>query len=132
MPHTISLRGRLAVLTISPLCVVRFVSSLRVFHLKFEKEIISYGFMANSCVFRGREVILCDFKELRFCGPRGTCYFKITCLNPVLFTINFKCGIRRSLCRNNMLSETHSPQPQFLRPHFYDHFSTTTSLRPHL
>ena len=63
----------LQTVVISPLFVDRFRHSfLRFCHLELDKEDISNDFMADSRVFKGEGVlILCDFRELSFCGPCG-------------------------------------------------------------
>ncbi len=47
-----SLTGRLAFPAIFPLFVDRFGRLLRLFHLEFDEEAVSYSFMAHSRVFR--------------------------------------------------------------------------------
>ena len=52
MSQTHSLTGRLAILALSPLFMVRFGRSSRFFYLEFDKETISDGFMAHFRVLR--------------------------------------------------------------------------------
>ena len=70
---------RLAFSSITPLFVDRFGRSLQFYHLQFDKEAISDGFMADAGVFKGGEdgLYLSDFRELSFSGPCGTCFLLI-------------------------------------------------------
>ena len=53
MSQTPSSTGRLSVLAISPLFVDRLGRSLRIYHLEFNKEATSDGFMAHFHVSGG-------------------------------------------------------------------------------
>ena len=73
MSHTHFLTKRLVVS--APLLWICFGRSLRSCHLEFDKEAISDGFMAHSCIFNGGRVwILSDYRELSFRGPCGHCF----------------------------------------------------------
>ncbi len=73
MSQTQSLTGCLHISSLSPLFVDRFGRSLLFYYLEFVKKAISDGCSRENPDISG--AVYTDFREMSFCGPRGSCFY---------------------------------------------------------